>query len=108
MTLVEVLLAIAILAIVGVAFLMALGGGLMGTIVADERTVAESLARSQLEAIKTAQYDATGDYELINRPPGYDISISIGSVNTGLQKITVTVTIERTQKKLQVETYKAR
>jgi prepilin-type N-terminal cleavage/methylation domain-containing protein len=55
-SLVEVLVAVAILAVVGVAFLSALTTGYLALVVADEDTVAESLTRTEFESIKNAGY----------------------------------------------------
>ena len=56
LTLIEVLIALAILAIAAVAFLTALTTGSGALIIADERTTAESLARTQLEYVKSQNY----------------------------------------------------
>ena len=58
-TLVEVLIALAILAIVAVAFLSALATASTALILADERTTAESLTRAQLEYVKSQPYNST-------------------------------------------------
>jgi len=55
-TLIEVLVALAILATVGTGFLMALTIASKAIIIADERTTAESLARSQMEYVKNLDY----------------------------------------------------
>ena len=52
-TLIEVLIALAILGIVVVAFMTALTTSSRAIIVADEHTTAESLARSELEYVKS-------------------------------------------------------
>jgi hypothetical protein len=53
---IEVLIALAILGIVAVAFLTALTTTSVALIVADQKTTAESLARSELEFIATSEY----------------------------------------------------
>ena len=55
-TLIEVLIALAILGIVVVAFMTALTTSSRAIIVADEHTTAESLARSELEYVKSQDY----------------------------------------------------
>ena len=55
-TLIEVLVALAILGLIAVAFLMALSTASKAIIIADERTTAESLARSQMEYVKNQSY----------------------------------------------------
>jgi prepilin-type N-terminal cleavage/methylation domain-containing protein len=69
--LIEVLLAIAILGVVAVSFLTALATASKAIIVADERTTAESLARSEMEYIKNSPYDDT------NNPPQYSLDPDI-------------------------------
>ncbi len=55
-TLIETLVALAILGIVAVGFLGALATGAKAMFTADERTTAESLARGQMEYIKNQGY----------------------------------------------------
>ena len=55
-SLIEVLLALAIMAIVTVAFLTALTTASRAIIVADEHTTAESLTRSELEYVKSQDF----------------------------------------------------
>jgi Tfp pilus assembly protein PilV len=59
---IEVLVALAILGIVAVAFLTALTTTSVALIIADQKTTAESLARSELEFIGTQGYPIY-DYE---------------------------------------------
>jgi prepilin-type N-terminal cleavage/methylation domain-containing protein len=60
LTLIEVLIAIAILGMIAVPFLTALSTSSRGIIIADERTTAESLVRSEMEYIKNCDYHFTG------------------------------------------------
>ena len=55
-SLIEVIIAPAPLGIIGVAFLGALSTASKALFTADERTSAESLARSQMEYIKNSEY----------------------------------------------------
>ena len=55
-TLIEVMIAIALLGIIAVAFLGALATASRALVIADERTTAESLARSQMEYVKNQAY----------------------------------------------------
>lgn len=55
-SLIEVLIALAILAIVAVAFFTALTTSSRAIIIADEHTTAESLARSELEYVKSQPF----------------------------------------------------
>jgi prepilin-type N-terminal cleavage/methylation domain-containing protein len=96
--LIEVLLALGILAIVGTTFLVGIGVSSKAILVANERTTAESLARSQMEYVKDLTYDASGtpvygtDPGLITT--GYELSTAAFPLNTpddGIQRIVVTV-----------------
>ena len=60
-TLIEVLIALAILAIVVVAYLTALTTSSRAIIIADERTTTESLTRSELEYVKSQDFSDTTD-----------------------------------------------
>ncbi len=55
-SLIEVIIAIALLGIIGTAFLGALATASKAMFVSDERATAESLARSQMEYIKKQDY----------------------------------------------------
>lgn len=64
-TLVEVIIAIAILGIIAIAFLGALATASTAIITSDERTSAESLARSHMEYVKDQDYsDIPWSYEI--------------------------------------------
>jgi len=82
-SLIEVLIALAILGLVAAAFLSGLATASMSLLIADERTTAESLARSQMEYVKNQDYAPNNDeayYDKIDDddiPAGY----SIWSVN---------------------------
>ncbi|MEE9583210.1 MAG: type II secretion system protein [Dehalococcoidales bacterium] len=111
--LVEVLVALALTGIIATAFLLAISTSSKAILVADERTTAESLARSQMEDIKNEPYidyssDPHGVYTTTVTPAGYTISFAVvpfdpGTGNPynevggifvrddGIQKITVTV-----------------
>jgi prepilin-type N-terminal cleavage/methylation domain-containing protein len=74
-TLVEVLITIALIGAIGVAFFSFMSVATSALIHADERTVAESLARSQMEYIKNQGYNGTTrTYQKIpSIPSGYEI-----------------------------------
>ena len=107
-TMVEVVIAIALIGIIGVAVLSALATASMALIIADERATAESLARSQMEYVKdnnNSPYDDINDPleyspDLASVPDGYYIDIEAVRLDPeddgyddddGIQKITVTV-----------------
>ena len=100
MTMIEALMALALLGLIAAAFVGSLGTAARATLTADEQTTAESLAQSQMEWVKNASYsyNATG-YSPASVPPGEDYSfysVTIDAVplhgsDDGIQKITVTV-----------------
>jgi prepilin-type N-terminal cleavage/methylation domain-containing protein len=107
-SLVEILIAVAIIAIVVTAFLAALSTGVFGVSVVHERVTAENLARAQLEYIKNYTYTVGAtSYPIVEHPEDYSITIGIsywysptGTFTTdpsddhdccGMQWITVTV-----------------
>lgn len=96
-TLIEVVIAIALLGMIGVAVLTALSTASMALIIADRRATAESLARTQMESIKNQgyiDYSESGhdDYDLIPTLEGYEIEpVGVLRLEVGLQKITVIV-----------------
>jgi len=109
-SLIEVVIAIALIGIIAVAVLSALSTASIALIIADKRATAESLARSQLEFVKNQLYDdiTTPDpqYSLIDSafiPDGYNINIEAVRLNPegdspndddGIQKIKVTVSYD--------------
>ena len=114
-SLIEVIIAIALLGIIAVAFLGALATGSKAIFIADERATAESLARSQMEYVKNLPYDDIRNppeyTPLLDIPEGYSIEIAaeyfdadgdgtlevdvttteVREDDEGIQKITVTV-----------------
>ena len=105
-TLVEELVTVAIIGI-GIVILVAMiTTGVVGVRQVDDKVLAESLARSQLEIIKDAAYQAdpvSVPYPAVAPIPNYSVAVGIeywnassstfvsAVWNDGLQKITVTV-----------------
>ena len=108
--LIEVIIALAILGIIAAAFLGGLFTSLKSVAISEERSVAVTLAQSQMEYIKGLTYEegASPSYEQIDVPspdyPDYIISVDAPPIdpNTGsplanpgddmgIQKITITV-----------------
>jgi prepilin-type N-terminal cleavage/methylation domain-containing protein len=82
LTLIEVLIALAIFGIIAVTFLVGLATGYHALIIADERTTAESLTRSEQEYIKSTAYsylEGGFSYQIPGDPPGWDPSHSLDS-----------------------------
>jgi prepilin-type N-terminal cleavage/methylation domain-containing protein len=114
-TLLEVVIAIALIGLIGVAVLSALSTASLALIIADQRATAESIARTQMEYIKdnsATPYDGnlTAPHpqylskapSILPLPANYSVNItavrldldkpSDPSDDDGLQQITVTVT----------------
>jgi prepilin-type N-terminal cleavage/methylation domain-containing protein len=88
-TLIEVLIAIAILGTIAITFLGALSTSSMAFIVADERATAQSLARSQMEYVKnyvqshgSTNYSDTTHQGTYPKITGIPLDYSIWSVNS--------------------------
>ena len=84
LTLIEVLVAVGILAAIGVTFMASINTAQKGVGMLDEKTQAEALARSQLEQIKDAPYpedpyvQGTGVYPVtVDLPPQYSMVINV-------------------------------
>ena len=98
-SLLEVTIAIALLGIIAAGFLAALSTSFHTVFIADERATAESLARSQMECVKSEDYDYNDpQYEQTDVPssdhPDYTISVNatpLHPTDDGIQKITVMV-----------------
>lgn len=84
-TFIEVLLAIAILGVISVAFMSALSTSSTVLIIADERTTAESLARRQMEYVKSQSYSP----ETVVTDPIYQ---KIGGIPEGYSLWSVNIT----------------
>jgi len=95
-SLVEVLIALAILGIAIVAFLGAISTESIGVGTVDERVTVENLVRSQMEYTKSQEYlTAPVSYDTV-APPSADFTITaeattIPGADDNIQKITVTV-----------------
>ena len=105
-TLVEELVTVAIIAF-GIVILVAMiTTGVIGVRQVNDKVIAETLARSQLELVKDASYEAdpgTNPYPVVTGVPGYSVIMAIEYWNAtsslfsttlrndGLQRVTVTV-----------------
>lgn len=97
-TLIETLVALAIFGLVGAAFLSGLAASAKAVMISQERVYAESLAKSQIESIKSENYTASDPYTKIEissdlAVQGYDIDWppTVTQLQAGLQKIIITV-----------------
>lgn len=103
MTLIEVLVALGILAAVGATFMIGLTVSSKASIVSLERVNAESLAKSQMENTKAETYVPEATTYTVTPIPsdlqaqGYAVSVAAQPLHTpddGIQRITVTVTLQ--------------
>jgi Tfp pilus assembly protein PilV len=121
-TLLETMLALAILGIVVVGFFSALTGASKSTFTADRQNSAQSLGQSQMEHVKHSPYinfsdPEHEDYELIATPEGYTVETSVTPIDPdtgqalpsgqdlGLQKVIIT-TRHYGESVFTLETYK--
>jgi type II secretory pathway pseudopilin PulG len=104
-TLIEAVIALGILAAVAVIFLVGMQTSSRAVMVSQEHVSADSLAKSEMEYVKSLPYDDTSVpliYAVdptITIPQGYNISVTAvrldrgyPTVDDGIQQITVTVT----------------
>jgi len=72
-TLIEVVIAVALLGMIAVAFLGGLVTVFRADIIADERSVAQSLATSQMESVKSQVYNTSNTQAQYPKLPSSDI-----------------------------------
>jgi prepilin-type N-terminal cleavage/methylation domain-containing protein len=97
-TLIEVVVAVAILAAIGVIFISAIDTGYGSVRILDEKTQAEALIRSQLDAIKVSPYEDSGIYPVtVTLPPQYSMTINVvPPQQIGLDRIPLEELVEYT------------
>lgn len=109
LTLVEVIVALAILGLISVAFLSGLSGASRGVSIADEQETAKNLAESQMEYVKDQAYAASyAPASIPSEYTGYSASISISAIASkdgNIQKITVIV-MHQNREVTRLEDYK--
>jgi type II secretory pathway pseudopilin PulG len=97
-TLVESLVAIAILGGGVLTLVLAMSGGALAVQENDQQVTAQSLARTQLEYTKNYPYDADATtYPAVSTPDGYTVTVGVSAVpdtDNDIQKITVSVSRE--------------
>lgn len=92
-SLVEQLVAIALIGLVLVTLLYGLSGALLGVGVVDERSTAANLATSALEVVKRSPFitDTLTYTPAIVVPQGYRVQVTASTITAGLQLITASV-----------------
>lgn len=92
MTLIEVVIGVALLAIVGIGFMTALSTAMSTGVKVEDRTTAINVARSQLEDVMLQTYTEPPAYTTVTPPNGYTITMTVTTLTTDvLQKIKVSV-----------------
>lgn len=95
-TLVEALVAIAILGGGVLTMILSVSGGALAVQENDQEVTAQSLARTELEYVKNYAYNpGATTYPTISVPTGYGISVGVSAVpggNTNIQKVTANIT----------------
>lgn len=117
-TLIEVIIAVALLGGIALTLVSALSTASLALIITDKQTTAESLTRSQLEFIKNQPYDDINNppqYTTLSEiPNGYDIVITAERLDPNedgtdndddIQKITIIVEYDD-EEVITVEDYK--
>ena len=101
MTLIEMIIAVAIMAIVFGGIMQGLNASILATQRDSEINSALHLAQSQMEHIKSLPYDDESLYEddiIPDIPEGYDIEVTVEPIYDdgiqGMQSITVTVSCQ--------------
>lgn len=97
-SLIETVIVLFVLGTIAVIFLTGMMISSRAAFITDEQATAGNLARSQMESVQNASYDATG-YSAAPIPSSndyinYSVNISAQALHTpedGIQKITVTV-----------------
>jgi len=109
LTIVESLIAVAIVGVALVAFAVALSTGSLAVWESDQEVTVQSLARTQMEYIKGYPYDPDATtYPTVNATDNYSISVAVTSVpdtDTNIQKVTANISRDG-QVLLTVEDYK--
>ncbi len=94
-TLVESIVAIAILGGGVLTLVLTMSGGALAVRENDQQAIAQGLARTQLEYVKNLSYDpGATTYPAVSAPDGYGISVVVTEVSGGgpdIQKITANV-----------------
>jgi prepilin-type N-terminal cleavage/methylation domain-containing protein len=99
-TLMEILIALAILSVVGVTFIAGVTNTSKQSYIADEQATSESLARSQMEWVKRLEYSSNGTgypaepIPLTSDYLNYTANITalpLHNPDEGIQKITISI-----------------
>ncbi|RLC95379.1 MAG: hypothetical protein DRI39_00310 [Chloroflexi bacterium] len=90
--LLETIVALGIVGAMGIGFVTALATTSKGTGIYNERSLATSLAVSQLEYVKSVDYRLDGDYPVgITVPPNYSLVVETAVLHEARQEVSVKV-----------------
>jgi type II secretory pathway pseudopilin PulG len=107
--LVESIIAVAIVGAAVVSFVVAMSSGTIAVREGEQGMVAQSLAQTQLEYVKSYPYDSGATtYPTVDTPEGYTTSVGVASIpgtDTDIQEIMVTISRDG-EDILTVEDYK--
>ena len=109
LTIVESLIAVAIVGVALVAFAVALSTGSLAVWESDQEVTVQSLARTQMEYIKGYPYDPDATtYPTVSTTDNYSISVAVASTpdaDSDIQKVTANISRDG-QVLLTIEDYK--
>jgi prepilin-type N-terminal cleavage/methylation domain-containing protein len=90
-TLLEVLVALALLGIISVSFLSATMTTTKSRVTADERASAKILAEGMIDDIKKESYRTSYDVIIPDAFNGYSADLTVDNMATSIQKLSITV-----------------
>lgn len=90
-SLLEVILALALLGIISVPLLGATSTTTKSRVVADERASAKILAEGIIDEIKKEPYTTEYDVTVPDEFAGYSAELTVGNMTIGIQKLTVKI-----------------
>jgi prepilin-type N-terminal cleavage/methylation domain-containing protein len=91
-TLIEVIVALALLGIIGAAFMSATATTSSSRVTADEHASAKILAESTMDTIKKANFATSYNVTVPDEYDGYSVNLTVEDIRTNdIQLITVTV-----------------
>ena len=108
-TFIEVVIALAIVAVIAIGFAGALGTAAKGLLTADERETANNLAESQMEYVKNLPYAIAYDpsLDILAEYDNYDADVDVDSLADGnIQKVKVSVHHQNKLEVIILEDYK--
>ena len=109
-SLLETIVSVAILGIIGAAFLSGLATTSTARVTADERVSSKILSEILMEDVKKQSYNLSGNYTytIPDEFPGYSVNFTVENIrNDYLQKLTFTI-YHKDEDTFTLESYKSR